>query len=455
MGRSINESIFQRTFEEVLGTALLDHDVSYSGEIFDTPILPTGVCELSRRQTAVAFDASYSSMVTTGTTIANHIVVRGFVKPGCRVLADRTSHLSIHMSLSTSGCRVTYGRSRQRDFNSGRQAIDMQAFLEAYTDAAIAGDPFEVVVLSGCSYEGLFIDLVPALKAFIDVRDNVTFIIDEAWFAFAPFHPSYRAFTAMYAAQAIRNERPKAKFRVLSTQSAHKSLSAMRQGSFIHLYGDTKDIESLRSAQCAIDTTSPSIPILASLELARAQAVLEGKDLITRALRRADRVRLQIQSDPQLASYFINESLEYLDEWTRIDPLRLSINCSRVCDDPKSLKTWLFDRSNVYINYATPTSVLLNIHIGITDEAVDQLLDGLRTFAVERATEDSAAAVGHPDGAVADAYIIPYPPGRPIVVPGEALSKEIRVDLLRQRRTGIRVLTIKPSVTTRFDPEKE
>jgi arginine/lysine/ornithine decarboxylase len=209
----------------------------------------------------------------------------------------------------------------------------------------------------------------------------VTFLVDEAWFAFAYFHPFYRPYTAMSAARAVAWSHTGKKFAVVATQSAHKSLSAMRQGSYIHLHGDEALIRKFKETQFAFHTTSPSYPILASLELARAQAVSEGFDQIDNALRLARRIREEVQGDPDLAVYTLNESSELVDACTLLDPLRISIDVGRVTDNVKAFKEFLFAEHGVCVNHVTRTAFLVNVHIGVSETGVQRLLRGMRQFA--------------------------------------------------------------------------
>src|SRR5262249_36564278 len=136
-----------------------------------------------------------------------------------------------------------------------------------------------------------------------------------------------------------------------------------------------------KEVQYQLHTTSPSYPILASLELARAQAVAEGAEQIEHALRLAERIRSAIRNDPALAGYRVNESTELLDDCTWIDPLRISIDVGRLADRARTVRVFLFLDHGVSLNHVTCTALLANIHIGIDEAGVERLLHGLRHFA--------------------------------------------------------------------------
>ena len=151
------------------------------------------------------------------------------------------------------------------------------------------------------------------------IKPDLVFLWDEAWFAFARFHPVYRTRTAM----ACRPQRSpsgcglpdykrrvtsapgrrigpvdaaddevlldrrlvpdpaRARVRVYATQSTHKTLTSLRQGSMIHVYDqdfDQKVADTFHEAYMAHTSTSPNYQILASLDLGRRQVALEGSN---------------------------------------------------------------------------------------------------------------------------------------------------------------------------------
>jgi arginine/lysine/ornithine decarboxylase len=464
---SLRGSAFEVKYAQAFGQAALSSDLTYTGDAFDTPAMPKRCIERSRQITATAFGARYSTYVTTGTTTSNFVSVYSLCEDGCRVLADRLCHQSIHFALMRARARVTYTSSLPKDEDSNRAAIDVEGLIRQYRQAHEQGDPFQVVVLSNCSYEGVIQDVKAVISACTALDERVRFLVDEAWFAYGYFHRLYRPFTAMYAANAIAPQ-PQS-FAVLATQSAHKSLSALRQGSYIHIHGDKHIIKTVRETQYAYHTTSPSYPILASLELARAQAAVEGADRIEKLLHETRRLRHALATDPQLQGYFINESTRLRAAGVTIDPLRISVNVSNLTSDVHAFKRFLLDRHAIYISSTTATSFLLNIHLGLDEACIDQLLEALSDFV--RTERSKARPVRAPscapssrvttDGVdtepkntwsapheISDRYLIPYPPGVPAIVPGDVLSPQILDGLARLHDAGVDVFSIRPGSFT-------
>ena len=172
------------------------------------------------------------------------------------------------------------------------------------------------------------------------IKPDLVFLWDEAWFAFARFHPVYRTRTAMAAARKLREklqdkeyarqyeaqlaadaddgltddellnragcpDPARARVRVYATQSTHKTLTALRQGSMIHVFDqdfEQKVAEPFHEAYMAHTSTSPNYQILASLDLGRRQVALEGVELVQRQIENAMQLRDAIDNHPAAAA---------------------------------------------------------------------------------------------------------------------------------------------------------
>jgi arginine decarboxylase len=173
------------------------------------------------------------------------------------------------------------------------------------------------------------------------IKPDLVFLWDEAWFAFARFHPVYRNRTAMTAAKNLRDKlgdnnykrefetqlaadadnQPtdeellqrrlvpdpvKARVREYATQPTHKTLTSLRQGSMILVFDQDfgqKVAEPFHEAYMAHTSTSPNYQILASLDLGRRQVALEGVELVQRQIENAMQLRDAIDNHPLPSRY--------------------------------------------------------------------------------------------------------------------------------------------------------
>ncbi len=176
------------------------------------------------------------------------------------------------------------------------------------------------------------------------IKPDLVFLWDEAWFAFASFNPIYRTRTAMFSAASLtrRFKRTKyrkkyeayqqqlaqvaaneqsawmlenklipnpdvARIRTYTTQSTHKTLTSLRQGSMIHIFDQDfrRKVEStFNEAYMTHTSTSPNYQILASLDIGRRQAELEGYEMVNKQLALSMTLRQSAYQSDRLKKYF-------------------------------------------------------------------------------------------------------------------------------------------------------
>jgi arginine decarboxylase len=282
---------------------------------------------------------------------------------------------------------------------------------------------------------------------------------DEAWFAFARFHPVYRTRTAMAAARALRErlvdpdykrryeeylagdvasdatddelldrrlipDPARARVRVYATQSTHKTLTALRQGSMIHVFDqdfDQKAAEPFHEAYMAHTSTSPNYQILASLDLGRRQVALEGVELVQRQIENAMQLRDAIDNHPLLSKYmrclrtsdlipdrFRPSAIEQplrsglrnmMAAWDQdefvLDPSRITLFIGHTGYDGDTFKRQqLMDRYGIQINKTSRNSVLFMTNIGTTRSSVAFLVEVLVNIARELDQNISEMSLG-------------------------------------------------------------
>lgn len=406
--KSIVGSALKDKYVRLLGEHFAESEMSYTGKVLDTPVMPKSVLKDSQTQTAMAFGAKETFYITTGTTIANYIAILSSVGPGERVLADRNSHQSIHFALSVNQNKVDYSSNLITDKDSGRNIMNVSDFMDKYKSATERGVPYKLVVLNGCSYEGIIYNIRPIIEKFMKINPHVVFLVDEAWTAYGYFHDFYKKHTAMYIAEKLSQVYPTIK--VISTQSAHKSLSTMRQASYIHVYGESYFINEIWKHKYMLHTTSPNYPILATLELARAQMVIEGAELIDRALKNAAKISAEIAKCKKICINKLDSN-----KWYFCDPCKISVNFSKKNVSAEVICDYLYE-NGIYVSRKTSNSLLFNIHIGISKKDIYKLISILKKID-EMNFSNVKCKVKY-----ADHYVIAYPPGTPVFLPGDSVE---------------------------------
>jgi arginine decarboxylase len=453
-GESLRNDPWVSDFYEFMGEHIFDADLSVSVPMLDSLMEPRGVIAEAQAMAAKAFGARRTFFATNGTSTANKVIFQTLLAPGEKLLLDRNCHKSVHHGVVLSGAHPIYlNSSVNRKYGLYGPVPKRTIFeaIEAHPDA-------EALILTSCTYDGLRYDLASITEAAHE--KGIKVIIDEAWYGFARFHPEFRP-TALEAGADY------------ATQSTHKVMSAFSQASMIHV-NDPKFNEHIFRENFNMHTsTSPQYAMIASLDVARKQMVMEGYKLLSRTLALATELRKQINSTGVFRVLELEELLpdEVRHDGIRLDPTKVTVDISRSGYTVEELQRELFDRYNIQVEKSTFNTLTLLLTIGTTRSKVSRLYDALMRIAREgRAPQrlyqfpdipeftklrflprDAYYAGGEAvplldekdnvnralvDRICAD-QITPYPPGIPVLVPGQVITRNVidfLVGLLRSQK---------------------
>jgi len=453
-GESLRGSPWVNDFYEFMGEHVFDADLSVSVPMLDSLMDPKGVIAEAQAMAAKAFGARRTFFATNGTSTANKVIFQTLLAPGEKLLLDRNCHKSVHHGVVLSGAHPVYLDSALNRKYGLYGPVPKKTLLDAIRRHPDA----EALILTSCTYDGLRYDLAPIVEA--AHAKGIKVIVDEAWYGFARFHPEFRP-TALEAGADY------------ATQSTHKVLSAFSQASMIHV-NDPGFREHLFRENFNMHTsTSPQYGLIASLDVARKQAVMEGYKLLSRTLALGKELREQINSTKVFRVLELEDLLpeEVKHDGIRLDPTKVTIDisgCGYTVDD---LQKELFERYNIQTEKSTFNTLTLLLTIGTTRSKVSRLYDALMRIA--RANRAPRRLVRTPEvpafsrlrylprdayycggelmpvfderervnrklaGRVCADQIVPYPPGIPVLVPGQLITRNIAeyvANLLRSQK---------------------
>jgi arginine decarboxylase len=552
-GNSIFKSNWIDDFGEFYGRNLFLAETSSTTGGLDSLLQPTGPLKKAQELASRVFGSRRTYFATNGTSTSNKIVLQALVEPDDVVLIDRDCHKSHHYSMVLSGAYVTYLDSYPLQRYSMYGAVPLSSIRERLMVLKEAGrlDRVKMLLLTNCTFDGLVYNVERVMEEVLAIKPDMIFLWDEAWFAFAAFTPTYRNRTAMYVANKLFRKYktpeyrqmyqkhiaeatkdgtvPKlpnpdlVKIRVYATQSTHKTLSSLRQGSMIHIYDEEferKAETAFHEAYMTHTSTSANYQILASLDVGRRQVSFEGYELVEKSIEMAMLLRAKINDHPKLNKYFkvltISDLIpsqyresglsvyyhpesgwQHMEEaWSRdefvLDATKINLHIGATGVDGDTFKNrYLMDQFHIQVNKTSRNSVLFMTNIGTTRSSVSYLISTLLKIAdqidlqfealnaeenrilqeklyslTEKAPplpdfshfHDSFRAVaGIPGGRMREAYflayqeekceyvklenckakmqegrqlvsaafVIPYPPGFPVLVPGQVMTDEI------------------------------
>jgi len=418
----------------------------------DSLLQPHGPIKKAQIMAARAFGSKRTYFVTNGTSTANKIVVQALVKPTDIILVDRDCHKSHHYGMVLSGAHVCYLDSYPLNEYSMYGAVPLQEIKRNLLMYKKSGQLHKVklLLLTNCTFDGIVYNVERIMEECLAIKPDLIFLWDEAWFAFAGFTPTYRRRTAMATAkrlkaryrseeyaneyagyqkriaklddEALITERllpdpEKVRIRVYATQSTHKSLTSLRQGSMIHIHDQdfrNEVQEPFNEAFMTHTSTSPNYQILASLDIGRRQVELEGFEMVQKQIELAMAIRESVASHSLLNRYFRfleademipgeyrpsgiktyfspekgwrNYSME--EAWSTdefvIDLSRLTLYIGKTGIDGDTFKNeYLMDKYGIQINKTSRNTVLFMTNIGTTRSSVAFLIEVLVKIATE------------------------------------------------------------------------
>jgi arginine/lysine/ornithine decarboxylase len=406
-------------------------------ELSDTDDLhhPEGPIAEAQELAAECYGADETRFLVGGSTAGNLAMIIGVCHPGDLVLVQRNVHKSIIHGLMLAGARAVL-LPPDIDETSGLATVPgerlLQATLEKHRDA-------KAVILSAPNYYGMSPDLKPLIDAVHQY--GVPVLIDEAHGSHFGFHPSFPDSALRAGADLV-------------VQSTHKMLSSMTMGAMLHMQGDRIQRAAIRHTLTMVQSSSPSFPIMASLDLARRQLHMQGEQAFLTAMESVSLAVSGIEATPFRALGYG----EYANERIKYDPLKLVLfdetarlsgfalrdellkrNCvaemadaryvvmafgtGSAIEDGKSLNKALSDIS-IHLERAGTAA---RPHTGSIPTRVEMSIDTLPEPVLfgRELLPSKSAAIDHCVGLIAAEWVIPYPPGIPVLYPGETITEDI------------------------------
>ncbi|ENT7030810.1 lysine decarboxylase [Salmonella enterica] len=403
---------------------------SATGELFDNFFFPSGVICESQKLTAGIYGSDSSFYITGGTSTANQISISALYDKGDRILVDRNCHQSVHFHVQSIGAETHYLCPDLRTEDGEICAWSYNHLEQTLLNLQRSGKACDIVILTAQSYEGIIYDIPGVLTRLLSAGVCTRrFFIDEAWGSMNYFSEDTQSLTAMNI-EPLLDKYPD--LDVVCTHSAHKSLFCLRQASIIHCRGTATLSERIETAKYRIHTTSPNYPIIASLDASQAMMASHGKKLANHARMLVRKFVAGVSSLKYFGEKAICQGI-FSSHWhIHYDPTKVMLDVSSL-GNGKEIKKLLCNE-NIYVKRFINNVLLFNFHIGINEQAVSSLLQALNSISQEIYKQDRSKTE------VSSKFIIPYPPGVPLVFPGEIIDDEIRNKIHEYRKNGFLII---------------
>ncbi|MGC4119402.1 MAG: aminotransferase class I/II-fold pyridoxal phosphate-dependent enzyme [Myxococcales bacterium] len=457
-GYSVKNSPCASDFYEFFGENSFQADLSVSVPMLDSLMEPKGVIKEAQELAARAFNARYTFFSTNGTSTSNKVLIQTLLKPGDAILLDRNCHKSVHYGVVIAGAEPLYLMPSVNTRYGIFGPVPRRRIVEGMDAALKAGKKLRALILTNCTYDGLIYDIRPIVEE--AHKRGVKVIVDEAWFGYANFHREFYP-CAMEAGADY------------ATQSTHKTMSAFSQASMIHVRDpDFERIRDFFQENFNMHTsTSPQYPMIASLDVARKQMVMEGYELLQRNLDLAAALRKSVNSLKKFRVLELDDLIsdEVQGDGVRLDKTKLTIDVSRSGFTSREIEHVLLSKHNIQIEKSTFNTITVLITIGSTYSKLNRLFLALENIErmsgtkkesdahkVLREFELSLSPIKYRPrfafyadgemvplrdtvGRIATSMITPYPPGIPLLVPGQIITAPIVNALMTYRDYGVEI----------------
>ncbi|MER7175710.1 aminotransferase class I/II-fold pyridoxal phosphate-dependent enzyme [Streptomyces mesophilus] len=425
----------------VLGDAVFYGDVLANGGLDDRRRRGR-VLERAEQLMADAVHAEHTFFSTCGSSLSVKAAMLTVAAPHEKLLVSRDAHKSVVAGLILCGIEPVWIEpqwDRERHLAHPPSPQAYEAAFAAHPDAKGA------LVTSPTPY-GAAAD-VRALAEVCHQRSR-PLIVDEAWGAHLPFHPDLPSW-AMDAGADI------------CVTSIHKMGSGLEQGSVFHLRGDLVDPDALELRADLLGTTSPSVLLYAGIDGWRRQMALHGHRLMSHALELAATARESIEA---IDGMHVNDRDDFCgpDAAADFDPLPVVIDLSGLGVSGYRAADWLREHHHIDLHLFDHRRISAQITHADDATTIGRLLDALRDLTRHRGELRGGPMVAIPspaelrmeqallprdaffaatrdipideaDGRIAAEMMTPYPPGIPVVLPGERLTEPV----LTYLRSGI------------------
>ncbi|MEH7334878.1 aminotransferase class I/II-fold pyridoxal phosphate-dependent enzyme [Neobacillus drentensis] len=432
-------------FRNFIGDNALSIDLINIGPLDDLHS-PKGMIKEAQDLAAKAFGADHTFFSVQGTSGAIMTMVMAVCGPGEKIIVPRNVHKSVMSAIVFSGAIPVFIHPEidiELGISHGITTESVEKALEQHPDA-------KGVLVINPTYFGISADL----KKIVEIAHsyNVPVLVDEAHGVHIHFHDDL-PLSAMQAGADM------------AATSVHKLGGSMTQSSILNVKEGLVSVKHVQSILSMLTTTSTSYLLLASLDVARKQLATKGKELIDRTIRLAQSIRKRINEIDHI--YCVGEEILGSKATYDFDPTKLIISVKDLGLTGYDVEKWLREKHNIEVELSDLYNILCIITLGDTEYEADLLVTALKDLAEEcshRAEKVEPLEVLLPeipvlaltprDAFYADTEVIPfaksegriiaefvmvYPPGIPIFIPGEIITKENLYYITKNLEVGLPV----------------
>lgn len=420
--------------EKIIGRAALALDLALIEELDDFQA-PYGCIKEAHKLAADLYGADHSFFVINGTTGGIYAMIMAIAGPGDKIIVPRNAHRSIIGGIILNGAVPVFIQP-EVDLELG---MAMGVTPERVEAAILEHPDAKGVLIINPTYYGVAADLEKIVE--IAHQREMTVLVDEA-------HGPHLRFSSKLPIQAMDAGAD------MCAQSTHKIIGALTQCSMVHCREGRIRVPRLEAMLQLVQSTSPNYILLASLDVARMQMAVEGTKLIEEAIELSEWVRSEVNTIPGL--YCFGSDKVGNPGVYSFDPTKVTVTVKGLGMKGVDAERILRHEYKVQVELSDMYNILFLITLGDGKAEAKTLVSALRDMAAKYSGERDFSSLEAilqmkypelPEGVISpreaifsETCMVPfsesagftcgeivtfYPPGIPILCPGERITKEI------------------------------
>ncbi|MBU3087322.1 aminotransferase class I/II-fold pyridoxal phosphate-dependent enzyme [Clostridium gasigenes] len=417
-------------FKKFIGENPFKIDVTVF-KLVDSLHHPTGPIKKAQELTADAYGADASFFSIHGTSGAIQAMIMSAVNDGEKIIVPRNVHKSITAGIILSGAIPIFMQpelDKKLGIAHGVPPETVKKTLEEHPDA-------KAVLIINPTYYGVATDLKKIAE--IVHSHNIPLLVDEA-------HGPHLAFSDTLPLSSLEAGAD------ICAQSTHKIIGSLTQASLLHVKSKYIDPKRVQQILNLMQTTSPSYILMASLDCSRRQIALHGKELLQSTIELCAYTRDEINKIPGL--YCFGEEVLGSPGSYSFDSTKLTISSRELGITGFELDMILSNKYHIQMELSDFYNTLAVGSFGDTKEGMDRLLKALKEissehFGTKKYIQDFLDIPSIPKkilnpreafysdkisiplkeslGKISGEFLLAYPPGIPLLCPGEEVTQDI------------------------------
>lgn len=415
---------------------------------FDDLHEPSGILRDAMARTAALCGSDAAFFLVNGSTGGLLAAIRAATRYGDQVLVARNCHKAVYHGLELCGLHPTFLFPPQlSDF--GCAASIPPEWVE---DALEKNPEIRLIILTSPTYEGVISDIAAICQ--VSHRRNIPVLVDEAHGAHLGLEDSFPKGAVFHGADLV-------------VQSYHKTLPSLTQTAMLHVKEGLISREMVARQLGIFQTSSPSYLLMSSLDSCVSLLENEKETLFTDWNRRLSHFSKQIEPLERLQILGHGKQTDTSIQGVyALDPSKIIIGTRNTPMSGVKLMEHLQQYEQIQLEMALEHYAVAMTGMGDTEESMDRLATALLTLDKQFETAPAAPSVipmpstpvcrvpltqaevapntlvsaQRAEGLVCGEYIWAYPPGIPLMIPGEAFSPEIIQTLVQMKQVGVRLV---------------